>query len=391
MVASADAVLASLVPPAGRPEEISKEERLARLEKARKLTAEMGADALLIGAGTSLDYFAGLPGGASERLKALFLPVKGEPFLVCPYFEQGSFAAEIKIPVDFRMWQEHESPYAAIADAMKAIGGTRLAIDPGMGFHVAYALGHETGLDLMDGTPVIEGCRQIKTQHEIDILKYAMNLTLQVEKAVPKILYEGITTSEVSDFIHDAHRALGAPEMSFCIVQFGRGSAFPHGLPGVQKLQKNDLVLVDIGAYVHSYSSDLTRTYAFGTPTDEMKRIWDLEKQAEQTAFDAVKIGAPCESVDAAVRAFLAKNGLGPDYKLPGLPHRVGHGIGMDVHESPYIVKGYKTPIAPGMCFSDEPMIVIPDKFGIRLEDHIYVTEKGPAWFTEPQKSIFEV
>jgi Xaa-Pro dipeptidase len=171
-------------------------------------------------------------------------------------------------------------------------------------------------------------------------------------------------------------------------VQFGQASAYPHGLPGEQALEVGQIVLIDTGCQVQGYNSDITRTYVFGAPSPEQRRVWELEKKAQAAAFAAVKPGVPCEEIDAVARRVLAAAGLGPDYELPGLPHRTGHGIGLSIHEAPYLVRGDKTPLAPGMCFSNEPMIVIPDTFGVRLEDHFYVTEHGAAWFTEPQPSL---
>lgn len=382
--------LAALVAPTLVPA-ITAAEREGRIEKARNLIRAAGADALLIGRGASLDYFAGIAGGASERLMALLVPVSGKPVLIGPYFEAGSMQAALEIEADLRLWQEEESPFTLVGSTMREKGLRKLAIDPDMAFAMVHALGRDAGCEILDGGPVVGGCRMIKTSAEIAILQQAMNMTLTVQKAVARIIAEGMAADDIVQFIDAAHRKLGSAGSSFCIVQFGRGTAFPHGLPGVQRVKQNDLVLVDTGCWLHGYSSDMTRTYSFGTPTDEQRRIWDIEKQAEQTAFDAVKIGATCESVDAAVRALLVRHGLGPDYQLPGLPHRTGHGIGMSIHEGPYIVRGDKTVLAPGMCFSDEPMIVVPDSFGVRLEDHIHVTESGPAWFTEPQQSITEV
>jgi Xaa-Pro dipeptidase len=216
-----------------------------------------------------------------------------------------------------------------------------------------------------------------------------MALTLEVHKATARILREGITTTEVADFISRAHLKLGtdaAPNVS--IVLFGEPTAYPHGVPYPQTLKTGDMVLIDIGATLHGYQSDLTRTYVFGEPSARQREIWDLEKRATEAAFAAARLGATCESVDAAARAVIEAAGFGPGYAVPGLPHRTGHGVGLDVHEEPYIVKGDRTPLAPGMCFSNEPMIVLPETFGIRLEDHFHVTEDGAAWFTEPQPSL---
>jgi len=367
---------------------ISAGERLARLDKARRLTRDLGCTALLVNAGASLNYFLGIPWGASERLVAMLLPVDGDPLLICPHFERGSLEAELKLPVELRLWQEHESPYALVGQAMRDLGGGRLAVDPAISFEAVTRLGKDTGLELVEAGPVIHGCRMVKSAVEIALMQQAKSMTLQVQQATARMLREGITTAEVRDFIAAAHRRVGAAGSSFVIVQFGRGTAFPHGLPGEQSLKDGDLVLIDTGCYVQGYQSDITRTYAFGRPTGEQQRIWDIEKEAQAAAFARVEVGVPCEAVDAAARAVLVKHGLGPDYDLPGTPHRTGHGIGLSIHEPAYLVRGDRTPLAAGMCFSNEPMIVVPDRFGVRLEDHMYVTDAGARWFTEPQPAI---
>ncbi|MDC7683446.1 Xaa-Pro peptidase family protein [Asticcacaulis sp. BYS171W] len=360
----------------------------ARLNKARRLTRDMGAQALLIGAGASLRYFAGLPWGASERLIALLLPVDGAPVFICPFFERGSVEADLKLPFDLRLWQEDESPHALIKQAMADRGLSKIAVDPAMSFEMVSRLGLETGLEIVEASSVINGCRMYKSAAEIALMQQAKSMTETVHKATARILREGITTTEVINFIEAAHRKLGAAGNSFVIVQFGHATAYPHGLPGVQTLKANDLVLIDTGCYVQGYTSDITRTYVFGQATPEQRRIWDIEKEAQAAAFARVEVGIPCEAVDYAARAVLEKYGLGPDYALPGTPHRTGHGIGLNIHEPAYLVRGDTTPLAPGMCFSNEPMIVVPERFGIRLEDHMYVTEGGAKWFTEPQAAI---
>lgn len=385
-----DAELARLQRPVPAPA-IGLTERLERIEKARRLTRELGADAVLIGAGPSLNYFAGVPWGASERLVAMLLPVTGDPVIICPYFEQGSLEADLKISADLRLWQEDESPHALIKQALGDWGATKLAVDPAMSFEMVHRLGRETGLNVLEASFVINGCRMYKSSAEIALMQQAKNMTLQVHKATARILCDGITTTEVITFIETAHRKLGASGNSFVIVQFGHATAYPHGLPGVQSLKANDLVLVDTGCYVQGYTSDITRTYIYGQATEDQKRIWDIEKEAQAAAFARVAVGTSCEAVDYAARAVLEKHGLGPDYALPGTPHRTGHGIGLSIHEPAYLVRGDKTPLLPGMCFSNEPMIVVPERFGIRLEDHMYVTENGAKWFTEPQPAIDQV
>jgi Xaa-Pro dipeptidase len=229
----------------------------------------------------------------------------------------------------------------------------------------------------------------IKSGAEIAIMQHAMNITLEVQKAVARILRVGISAKEVEDFINEAHKRYGASSGSyFCIVLFGADSSFPHGVSRPKDLEMNDMVLVDTGCMLHDYISDITRTYVFGKANDLQRRIWNIEKETQQAAFDASQLGNTCSAIDLASRKVLESHELGPDYELPGLPHRTGHGIGVDIHEYPYIVKGNETVLEPGMCFSIEPMICVPDKFGVRLEDHIYMTKEGPKWFTKPMHSI---
>jgi len=381
--------LASLSPWANPAPVITAEERARRMDRARELTGRMGADAILIGAGASLRYFTGVAWGATERLVAMLLPVQGDPVFICPAFELGSFEASLTIPAtDIRLWEEDESPSALVPQALN--GAKTLAIDPALAFlFVDRIRAAAPGVALVSGAPVIDGCRSIKSPAEIALMQQAMDMTLEVHRRAARILHEGIRASEVIRFIDQAHRALGAATGNyFCAVQFGRSTAFPHGLPQDDVLREGDVVLVDTGTLIDGYHSDITRTYAFGEVGDEVRRIWDIEKEAQAAAFAAVRPGEPCEAVDYAARAVLERAGLGPDYRLPGLPHRTGHGIGLSIHEPAYLVRGDKTPLTPGMCFSNEPMIVVPERFGVRLEDHFYVTETGAAWFTEPQPAI---
>lgn len=385
----AERELASLSPWANPAPVITAQERARRMDRARELTAQMGADAILIGAGASLRYFTGVAWGATERLVAMLLPVKGDPIFICPAFELGSFEASLSIPAtDIRLWEEDESPSALVADTLN--GAKTLAIDPALAFLFVDRIRQAApGVSLVSGAPVVDGCRSIKSPAEIALMQQAMDMTLEVQRRAARILHEGIRASEVIRFIDQAHRALGASTgNTFCAVQFGRSTAFPHGLPQDDVLRDGDLVLVDTGTLIDGYHSDITRTYAFGEVGDEIRRIWHIEKEAQAAAFAAVRPGEPCESVDWAARVVLDRSGLGPDYRLPGLPHRTGHGIGLSIHEPAYLVRGDKTPLTPGMCFSNEPMIVVPDHFGVRLEDHFYVTETGAAWFTEPQPAI---
>ncbi|MBT9473628.1 MAG: Xaa-Pro peptidase family protein [Pseudomonadota bacterium] len=385
---TAQAELADLKPWADRAPPISRQEHQARMTRAQELMAQIGADALIIGAGASLRYFTGVGWGATERLVAMILPREGAPRMICPRFELGSLEASLGVDAEILLWEEDESPYALTA---RGLGEARsLAIDPALPFFVFNGVAKAApDLKLLDGAPVVDGCRMIKSPAELALMSQAKAMTLEVHRRAAKILKAGITTAEVRRFIDQAHRALGADDgSSFCAVQFGVASAYPHGLPGEQALKDGQVVLIDTGCRVQGYNSDITRTYVFGDASPEQKRVWDVEKQAQAAAFAAVKPGVPCEEIDAVARRVLAAAGFSPDYDLPGLPHRTGHGIGLSIHEAPYLVRGDKTPLAPGMCFSNEPMIVIPDTFGIRLEDHFHVTAEGAAWFTQPQPSL---
>jgi len=387
---TAQAELAALAPWPTPAPSITAAERAERLARARRLLAELGADALIVGAGASLRYFAGVGWNATERLVAMILPSEGRPAMICPRFELGSLEASLGIEADIVLWEEHESPYALAAGVLAGFGARTLALDPALPFFIVDGL-RLAAPDLapVNAAPVIDGCRMIKSPAELALMSQAKAMTLEVQRRAARILAAGITTTAVRRFIDQAHRALGADDgSSFCAVQFGVASAYPHGLPGEQRLAVGDIVLIDTGCKVQGYNSDITRTYVFGEASPEQRRVWEIEKRAQAAAFAAVKPGVPCEEIDAVARRVLQAEGFGPDYALPGLPHRTGHGIGLSIHEAPYLVRGDRTPLAPGMCFSNEPMIVVPDAFGVRLEDHFHVTAEGAAWFTEPQPSL---
>lgn len=382
--------MAQLAPWPDRAPPIQPGEYQQRLEQARGLLRAQNADALLIGAGASLRYFAGVPWGASERLVAMLLTLSGDPVLVCPGFEEGSLDAVLKIPVEKRLWEEHEDPYALVAQTMRERGARTVALDPGAAFAISVGLGGHLGASsVVDASAIVDGCRIRKSPAELALMQQACDMSLHVHRLAAGLAREGIGTDELVRFIDTAHRALGADNGStFCIVQFGHATAFPHGIPGVQHLREGELVLIDTGCTVQGYHSDITRTWIFGRADADQQRIWNLEQAAQQAAFAAVRPGITCESVDRAARDVLERAGLGPDYRLPGLPHRTGHGCGMSIHETPYLVRGNTTVLAPGMCCSNEPMIVVPGRFGVRLEDHFHVTEDGAAWFTPPSPAI---
>lgn len=382
--------LAQLAPWSDRAAVISNSERTQRLARARTQMAELGIDALIVNAGANLRYFTGLPWAASERLVAMVLRRTGSAMIVCPHFEFGSLEAGLGIDAEIRTWHEHEDPYRLVADALHEDQVKVVALDAQAPFFVVEGLRAAcAGVAFVSAAAVTDACRMIKSPAELALMRQAMAMTLEVHRRAAAILAPGITTTQVRRFIDEAHRALGADGGStFCAVQFGHATAYPHGVPGEQHLASGDLVLIDTGCQVDGYNSDITRTYVFGTPSAEQTSVWNLERDAQQAAFDAVRPGVACEVIDATARRVLERAGLGPDYALPGLPHRTGHGIGLAIHEPAYLVRGDRTPLAPGMCFSDEPMIVIPGRFGIRLEDHFHVTEHGAAWFTQPAVSL---
>jgi len=369
---------------------IGADEYAQRIERARQLMRETGVDAMLVSAGASLRYFAGVPWGATERLVGLLITTSGAPVIICPVFEEGSLDAVLKIPAEKRLWEEHEDPYLLAANTLREQGARTLALDPGASFAIHSGLcRHLAASAITDATTIIDTCRMSKSAAELALIQQASDMTLEVHRLCAAIASEGLGTDTLVRFIDQAHRALGADNGStFCIVQYGHATAYPHGIPGVQHLQHNELVLIDTGCTVQGYHSDITRTWIYGTPNAEQQRIWELEQHTQAAAFAAVRPGVACEDVDAAARRTLQQAGLGPDYRLPGLPHRTGHGCGLSIHEAPYLVRGNRTPLVPGVVASNEPMIVVPGRFGIRLEDHFYVTEDGAGWFTEPSPAI---
>ncbi len=376
----------------GEATPISTEERRQRIAKVQAIMREKDIQALHLDASTSNFYFTGLRISGSERLHGVLIPAEGEITYITPAFEAAKLQTMISIGGNVRSWQEHEDPTALVIDAVRDMGypnGT-IAVDPATPFFTFDGLRRAgNAYSFVNATDIIAPCRSIKSPAEIALIKQAMAMTLEVQKATARILAEGITTEQVEAFIGEAHRRMGADAANtFCIVLFGEPTAYPHGVPYPQTLKAGDMVLIDIGATLHGYQSDITRSYVFGEPTARQRMVWETEKAATEAVFAAARIGAPCEALDAAARSVIAGAGFGPGYALPGLPHRTGHGLGLDVHEEPYIVKGNRTALAAGMCFSNEPTICIYGEFGVRLEDHIYMTDAGANWFTKPAPSI---
>lgn len=369
---------------------ITKEERAARLAKAQDLMAKNKIGAMYLEGGSSMFYFTGVRWGLSERPFVCVVPQKGEPAWVCPGFEEERARELVGKTAEVRVWQEDESPYKQVAGIIKDRGaaGGKVAVEERLRFFIFSGVKKESpGTEFVDAEIITAGCRMIKSPAELALMQKASDITIEAFRAAFQTFKEGMTQGELRANIEAAHRALGAPGGS-ASVSFGMYTAFPHGSIEPQKLKEGDVIQVDGGCSIEGYQSDITRTTVFGKASQRQIDIWELEKKAQAAAFAAVKPGVACEVVDAAARKVITDAGFGPDYKVPGLPHRTGHGIGLDGHEWTNFVRGNKTLMAPGMCFSDEPMIAIYGEFGIRLEDCLYVTEAGGKFFSQPSPSI---
>lgn len=368
---------------------ITDAERLARVEKARRLMAEAKLDAILLEGGSSLFYFTGAAWSLSERTFAWVLPAKGEMAWVTPKFEEDRAREQIRFGTDIRTWEEDESPYRLIAGIFRDRGiraGT-IGIEEKLRFFIFDGVRAEApGPRYISADPVTIGCRVIKSPAEIALMQLANDITIEAYRATLPRLKEGLTKAQFGEIAAASFRALG---MTGNIgANFGEATSLPHGSVKPRPLREGDVVLMDGGCAVDGYRSDISRTIVFGTPARRVLDVWNLEKEAQAAAFKAAGPGVPCEDVDAAARKVIVDAGYGPDYRVPGLPHRTGHGIGLDGHEWINLVRGNKTPMRPGMCFTNEPMIVIPGEFGVRIEDDMVITEDGPRFFSQPSPAI---
>jgi len=364
-----------------------------RITRMRGLMRKRGVEGVFVNAGTNLFYFTGIEWTPSERLVGAFVPLQGDIVYIAPEFERGTLEGFIRIDGEIRCWQEHENPYELLVKQMPQRGraNTALALDETTPFFVSEGIRQAMteGGSLVSAGDLTGECRMRKSASEIALIKRAMEMTIEVQKAAARIMRPGITAQEVTEFIHAAHKAVGAPAGStFCIVLFGADTAFPHGVKLPKPLGQGEFVLVDTGCRLHGYLSDITRTYVYGDASPRQEKVWRDEREAQFVAFAAAQSGSACGAVDDAVRAFIEQENYGPDYQLPGLSHRTGHGIGLDVHEAPFLVRNNNIALDDGMCFSIEPMLCVPGEFGVRLEDHVYMDVSGPNWFTEPARSL---
>jgi Xaa-Pro dipeptidase len=385
--------IAALTPVRDQATPISADERRGRIEKARRLMTEHSIDALMLTGGSSLEYFSGMRWGLSERLFAMVLPVKGDAFYVSPAFEEDRAREQIATgplgaSADVRTWEEHQDPYARVAQGLRdrGIASGRLGIEETVRFVFSDGVSQAAPtVRVVSGTPVTAGCRVIKDAHELALMRLASHVTLRAYEAVWKSLTDGMTQDDVARLISEAHAQQGFQGSAG--VQVGEFSALPHGSLTPQRVREGSILLIDGGCTVHGYWSDISRTFVLGKATDKMKQVFDIEHAAQTAALKAARPGVTCEAVDAAARKVIVDAGYGPDYKY--FTHRVGHGMGMDIHEWPYLVKGNTLAMSAGMTFSDEPGIYIPGEFGVRLEDDLVITEGG-AELTTPQSPSLE-
>lgn len=371
---------------------ITREERQVRQERARKLMSETGLDAIVLMEGTSLRYFTGIRWWGGERMFAMVVPAKGAAFYVCPAFEEGRAREQIAdapegAQPDLRVWQEDESPYRLIADGFKdrSLASGKIGIEETVRFVFADGIAKAAPqATIASATPVTAGCRMIKSPHEIALMRLASQVTLTVYEAVYHALREGMTQHDAGNLIDKAYERIGFPGDASVMV--GEYSAFPHGSTTPQVIREGSIVMVDDGCTVEGYQSDITRTFVLGKASEKMKSVFDIVHRAQSAALAAAKVGAECGSVDAAARKVITDAGYGPDYKY--FTHRLGHGLGMDGHEWPYLVRGNPAKLQANVTTSNEPGIYLRGEFGIRLEDDMHITENGAELFTPQSPSL---
>ena len=390
IVRAAEPDLAGLSDLTGGAVPIGAAERARRLARAQALMKAHGIAAVLIEPGSSLIYFTGVVWHRSERLTAAVIPVEGDPCIVTPFFEEPSVRQTLAVPAEVRVWQEDEDPLKVVAGFLRdrKLASHTIGIEESARFFAFDGLAHALpGAKLVSANPVVRGCRMIKTPAEIALMQCATDVTIAAYRWTYPRVEAGMTGAQIGALMIAATRKLGGdPEFSMALI--GPAAALPHGSREVIRLADGQVVLMDCGCTVQGYQSDVSRTWVHGTATAEQRTVWDRVKAAQALAFRAARIGVAAGTIDDAVRGYYETLGYGPGYRLPGLSHRTGHGIGMDGHEPVNLVHGESTALAAGMCFSDEPGLYLPGKFGVRLEDCFHMTDSGPAWFSTPPASL---
>jgi Xaa-Pro dipeptidase len=376
---------AQLTPLNSRVKPIASDEYRARIARAQQLLAEQNPklDALFVATGTALYYFTGVHWWASERLLGFLIPQKGEPIVVCAAFEEGRFREQLRFPAEVHVWQEDESPtkLAAAALADRGLRTGRIGVEEATMFtfydHLRQAA---PGFEYVSADPVTIACRGVKSAHELELMRLACEATCDVYRVVFSSLKEGITQSEISKLVEAGFARMGL--RGDALVLTGASAALPHGTVKPQSLREGDVILIDGGCKVEGYSSDVTRTGVLGQPSEKIQRTYETVRKAQDAALDAARKGKLSGTVDDAARRVITRAGYGPDYKF--FTHRLGHGIGLDGHEHPYLVRGSQTTLVPGMTFSNEPGVYIPGEFGLRCEDLMVISEGGPAQLLTP-------
>jgi Xaa-Pro dipeptidase len=367
------------------------EERLARIARLQRLMVDQKIGGLILESGSSLDYFTGIQWRRSERTTAAVIPARGEVVVVTPGFEEPSVRETLAVGGDVRPWNEHESPFALLVGGLRDRGVTSgaIAFEPTTRLFIVDGVRDASAgaYRVVSGDALVRAVRLIKSPAELALMQAANDVTLAALRHVHANVRIGMRSSEISAMVDAATVALGG-DPEFALVLLNEASAYPHGSKQPQAVRDGSVILIDVGCTVHGYQSDISRTWVMGQPSAKQRKVWDTVKRGQELALATAKPGVPVGAIDDAVRAFYEKEGWGPGYRLPGLPHRTGHGIGLDGHEPPYLVHGDATPLAPGMCFSDEPGLYIPGEFGIRLEDCWHMTDTGPKLFTALARSI---
>lgn len=376
----------------GSARPISAEEREARIIRLQTLMGRQKIEAMLIESGSTLEYFTGVRWHRSERTTAAIIPASGTLIVVTPAFEEPSVRETLQVGGEIRTWNESDSPFDRIAQALRdrRAGRGRIAVEPTVRFFIVDGVRRtSSALQFVSGDALVRACRLLKSPAELALMQSANDVTLMALRWVYGRVGRDMGSSDIAALMDEATSALGgSPE--FSLVLLNEASAYPHGSKQPQVVRDGSIVLMDCGCTVHGYQSDISRTFVIGEPNAKQRKVWATVKRGQEIALETATLGAPAGSIDDAVRRYYEREGWGPGYQLPGLSHRTGHGIGLDGHEPAYLVHGDDTPLQPGMCFSDEPGLYIPGEFGVRLEDCWYMTSAGPRTFTPLAKSIGE-
>ncbi|MEA3109925.1 MAG: Xaa-Pro dipeptidase [Gammaproteobacteria bacterium] len=371
---------------------ISAEERMGRIARVQALMTQQKISALLVESGSSLEYFTGISWRRSERITAAVIPAKGAVLVVTPAFEEPSVRETLQVGGDVRIWNEPENPFEKIVEGLRdrGVAGGVIAVEPTVRFFIVDGVRHASdAYSIVSGDALVRACRLIKSPAELALLQVANDVTIQALRWVHSHVARGMHPSEIEVLMNGATIALGgAPE--FSLVLLNEASAYPHGSKQAQSIRDGSVILMDCGCVVQGYQSDISRTWVFGDPSPRQRKVWNTVKRGQEIALETAKPGVRAGAIDDAVRRYYEQQGWGPGYRLPGLSHRTGHGIGLDGHEPAYLVHGDETPLQAGMCFSDEPGIYIPGEFGVRLEDCWHMTAAGPKTFTPLAKSLDE-